>query len=397
MHSSRAYGDLFGHDESGNAKADSPRRETHNNIGKAQSAKPAPRDYHDIFAGGEEDASPASKGKPSSPLKNITSPGAPKAGAGKNFQPMRLYDDIGDEFQDEVHDRPQTTGQKFVKPDPKKYNHFEFGQYDDVKPAQQQHQSLSSRPKSSKHQSQWDFEDFMTPNKVPQKIRDQDQRHFGWSDDEPNMDSPPKKAPPKPRPDADAHFEFVDNSTPAGERRSAGHPRGLGGNPKSGMGLYKNTLFEDEESTTNDAGRPPATISNPKDRRKHLDSQFGLSDTASPNDNGPSKQFPGHKSAAIQTMSANWSAADASPVPAQFDRASERTAAKGKENFPTAAGHKNIGIKSAGDGMGGKKGSGRAWGFGDDSDGEEAGGRNAGGFRAQRKQQAPVQTTEWDF
>ena len=406
MYLFRPYGDIFAGDENGAPRPTSPRKENQNPVGKAQSAKPPPRDYHDIFAGGEEDAHPATKGGQSSPPKNMTSPGTGKGGAGKNFQPMRLYDNIGDEFKDEVPDKPKTIGQMYVKPDPKKYNHFEFGQYDDdAKPAHQQQQSLSSRPKSSKSQSQWEFEDFMTPNKVPQKIRGQDERHFGWSDDEPNMDSPPKKAPPKPRRDADPHFAFADDGTPVGERRPHGHPRGPGGNAQNGMGLYKNDLFDNDEDNANNAaegGRPLSTIANPKDRRKDLDPHFGMTDAPSPSENGPLKQFPGHKSAAIQTMSANWSATDASPAPAHSDRTSSqhpfgRTAAKGKENFPTAAGHRNIGIMSAGDGMGGKKGSGRSWGFGDDSDGEEAGGRNTGGFKAQRKQQAPVDTTEWDF
>ena len=389
----RDYGELFASDDHAPRPASSF-KENQNPVEKAQSAKPPPRDYHDLFAGGEEAASPASKGKPSSPLKNITSPGAPKAGAGKNFQPMRLFENI-----EEGMPFAKETSQNHMKPHPKKYNHFEFGQNDGDKDVEREQQSLSSRPKSSKHQSQWAFEDFMTPNKVPQKIRGQDLRHFGWSDDEPNLDSPAKPAPPKPRPDANPHFEFADDGTPAGERRPPGHPRGPGEIAKNGAGLYKNDLFDGEEDAPEQQGRPRSTVTRLKDRHKDFEPHFDMADESSPGNNGPPKQFPGHKTAAIQTMSANWSATDTSPVPAHSDGTNSKHSFgfKGKENVPAGAGLKNVGIKSAGDGMGGKKGNGRAWGFGDDSDGEEVGVRNTGGFRAQRRQQAPAETTHWDF
>ena len=390
---SRDYGDFFSGEEHAPRPASSF-KENQNPVEKAQSAKPPPRDYHDLFAGAEEDASPASKGKPSSPLKNIVSPGAPKAGAGKNFQPMRLFENIeeGMPFTKEV-------SHKHMKPDPKKYNHFEFGQSGGDKDVEREQQPLSSRPKSSKHQSQWAFEDFMTPNKVPQKVRDQDVRHFGWSDDEPNLDSPAKPAPPKPRPDANPHFEFADDGTPAGQRRPPGHPRGPGENVQNGAGLYKNDLFDGQENAPGHQGRPQSTLAKLNDRHKDFKPHFDITDESSPGYNGPSKQFPGHKSAAIQTMSANWSATDTSPAPAHSDRTDSKHpfGPTGKENIPAGAGFKNVGIKSAGDGMGGKKGNTRAWGFGDDSDGEEIGGRNTGTFRAQRRQQAPAETTQWDF
>ena len=391
---SRDYGDLFASDDRAPRPASSF-MDNQNPVEKAQSAKPPPRDYHDLFAGAEEDASPASKGKPSSPLKNITSPGAPKAGAGKNFQPMRLFENI-----EEGMPFTKETSQKHMKPHAQKYSHFEFGQNDGDKDVERDQQYLSLRPKSSKHQSQWAFEDFMTPNKVPLKIRDQDLRHFGWSDDEPNLASPAKPAPPKPRPDANAHFEFADDGTPAGERRPPGHPRGPGEIAKNGgTGLYKNDLFDGQDNASEDQGHSRSALTNLKDRHKDFEPHFKMTDESSPGSNGPSKQFPGHKTAAIQTMSANWAATDTSPATARSDRTNSNQpfGSKGKENVPAGAGLRNVGIKSAGDGMGGKKGDGRAWGFGDDSDGEEVGGRKTGAFRAQRRQQAPAETTHWDF
>lgn len=142
--------------------ATSPKKE---NVGtrapKAQSAKPPPRDYHDLFVGNDSDASPAhTKDGASSPKKEDMTPRhiAPKGGAGKNYQPSRLFD------TDEAPGTPGTPVQspeKPRKPDPKKYNHFNFDDGDDAKP-------MPARPKS-KHQNNWDFEDFTTPKRSPRK------------------------------------------------------------------------------------------------------------------------------------------------------------------------------------------------------------------------------------
>jgi hypothetical protein len=62
-----------------------------------------------------------------------------------------------------------------------------------------------------------------------------------------------------------------------------------------------------------------------------------------------------------------------------------------KENYSIGAKSStmNTGIKTAGDGMGGKKETGKKLGFGDDSDGEEAGGVNKGKFMAGRSNRRP--------
>lgn len=56
---------------------------------------------------------------------------------------------------------------------------------------------------------------------------------------------------------------------------------------------------------------------------------------------------------------------------------------------------KQVGIKSNGDGMGGKKGTGRSWGFGDESD-EDGVGKNGGKFHASKIQQKPKDSAFWD-
>lgn len=354
---------------------------------KAQSAKPPPRDYHDLFVGHESDASPASKDKPSSPLKNITSPipMAPKGGAGKNFQPSRLFENIGTEATGTA----QAYHGKGRQAQSKHHEHFQFGDGNDDDSAAQPMRTEKAKTKG--HQSNWGFEDSTTPEKVPVKNRPHETRHFGWSDDEPVMNSPIKNvARHQPRPDAKAQFEFQDDGTPANERRPAGQPRG---NVKaSGMGLYEDNLFNEDadgpDAEARKKNNPLSTVTNLQQRGKAFDHQFNIQDEPSPARNETSKDVPENRKKASKMMESQWEASDMSPAPAQEKR--------GKENFPTAAGAKNIGIKSEGDGMGGKKGGGRGWGFGDDSDGDNAGVGKTKKFHAERKQR-PGETRNWGF
>lgn len=398
----RDYRDLFASNESDslpaeNVSVSSPQKE--NKGQKAQSSKPPPRDYHELFVGNESDASPVAKSKQASPQKENrpTTPGAiaSKGGAGKNFQPSRLFEN--ENPQPGTPGTPVESGEKFIKPHPKKYNHFELGEGNEDGGTGR---AIPTRPKT-KHQSQWDFEDFNTPEKVPQKIRGQDVRHFGWSDDEPIMESPVKQ--PRvhhPRPDARPHFEFQDDGTPAGDRRPAGHPRGPGA--IKGMGLYKNDLFDEAERSPERKSHPLATVTNVQDRRKDFDRHFTMDDSlADSGANGGAKPVPEARTKAVKMMDAQWEATDHSPgQPSKnqhlHDRDRGRPASRDQENH-TGGGNGHVGVKSAGDGMGGKKGAGRRWGFGDESDEDHEGGINGGKFQADKKQQAPVDHTVWDF
>lgn len=353
----RDYGDLFAGEETEAPRPASPQKENRP-LPKTQTAKPEPRDYHDLFVGPESDASPASKGKLNSPLKNITSPipTAPKGGAGKNFQPMRLFENIGTE----ASNQPQA----HKAPNPKKYGHFEFGDGDED-PSEQR--PLSAKAKTQKHQSQWDFQDFMTPEKVRGKSRPNETRHFALDEDESVKNSPVKNAVKvtHPRPDARTQFEFQDDGASAGQRRPGGQPRG---NVQAhAKGLYQDNSFDDEVAgQSTEMGKkdhPLATVTNLQQRGRAFDHQFNIQDQPSPAaNNNDAKKIPENRNKVVKTMEPQWEATDMSPAP------SER---KGKENFPTAAGAKNIGIKSGGDGMGGKNGGGRGWGIGDESGGEE--------------------------
>ena len=382
----RDYHDLFVGNESDASPQDtkfrtiSPTKEDSNiRAQKSQSAKPPARAYNDLFVSNAPDPS-IPGGQAAFPQNESMTPGpiAPKAGAGKNFKPSRLFET--EDSHPGTPGSPEKSSDVQYKAHPQKYNHFEFGDHDEAS------QPVAARPKS-KHQSNWDFEDFMTPEKAPTKIRSQDVRHFGWNDDEPIMESPAKHpAIAKARPDARSNFDFQDDGTPGDKRRPAGNPRGMG-NVK-GTGLYQNNVFDEESSTSPEKKQHPlATVTNLKDRRKDFVPHFSMTDE-SPSSNGKKQQppIPEARAKVVNDMKAQWEATDISP------------ASRDKENFQNGdAKKRSTGIKTGGDGMGGRKGGVRSWGFGDESDEDGVGGANGGKFQASKIQQAPKDNTFWDF
>lgn len=132
---------------------------------RTQSAKPPPREYSELFVG-QDPTSPTPSGASSPHKERIPR----KAGGGKNVPENRL-------FKEEA---PVSTPLS-VKTNSKKYNHFDFGDGED---ADETPKGNKPRPNRAKHQSQWDFEDFVTPEKTKPKVLGQAVRHFGWSDDE---------------------------------------------------------------------------------------------------------------------------------------------------------------------------------------------------------------------
>ena len=374
-------------------------------IAPRASAKPPPRDYHDLFVGNDSDVSPASKTRAASPHKeNHPAPIAPKGGAGKNFQPSRLFDT--DSPVPGTPGTPEQSPERYIKPHPNKYNHFDFAAGSD-EPSQKP-SALPARPKT-KHGAQWDFEDFVTPEKAPQKIRGQGVRHFGWSDDEVGMESPAKNPKvDKPRRDAQAHFEFQDDGTPAGEKRPAGHPRGQGHN--NGQGLYQNNLYDENERNTSPerkGSQPLSTVTNLKDRLKDFDPHFLMTDESpfgankDSNDENKPAFADSTRAKAVKTMTASWDSYDQSPNPSKNGHTTTKSTNNGvqKENYSIGDSKMmtSTGIKTGGDGMGGKRGAGRIWGFGDESDEDGVGGANGGKFLAGKRQQAPKDNSIWDF
>jgi hypothetical protein len=134
------------------------------------SAKPPTRNLTDILSGNEVEMPPpgSPSDRPRSPRKT-SGEGAPRAGATKNYGPIRLFDD-----DDESVKSPE----KAFKTHPTKFKHFEFGNGEGAM------QSKISNNRA-KHASQWNFDDFVTPEKPRNmKLRTHDVRTMTWSDDE---------------------------------------------------------------------------------------------------------------------------------------------------------------------------------------------------------------------
>ncbi|KAH0000819.1 hypothetical protein KCU78_g15188, partial [Aureobasidium melanogenum] len=158
------------------------------------SAKPAPRQMDEIFANGSSNESYKPEGQP-------------KAGSGKNFQDNRLFDE-------------NTQPQRILSPeskkiDPRKYDHFEFSTGEGSAPASDLHRRMST--KGSTHTSNWDFQDFTTPEKHKPRPNPEQERHIGPGVDEDQISPEKRPVVHAARPDANAHFEISDDS-PAGPK-----------------------------------------------------------------------------------------------------------------------------------------------------------------------------------
>ncbi|KAI5466329.1 hypothetical protein BGZ63DRAFT_348411 [Mariannaea sp. PMI_226] len=279
------------------------------------------------------------EGSPSANRHRSMSPS--KVGGGKNFRPSRIFD--GQQETSEVAETPQPKGNRYIRPNPKKFSHFDFADGTDPQDAPVPGQSFDERPKS-KHDSQWSFDDFVTPQKVkPSKgLRSQDVRH--WDTERNSGDETPEQLAARPRRDAETHFELQDD----GERvpqppRPNAKPKGYAHN--EGLGLYKNQLFDKEDPDSQD--RPLGNITNLKDRGKDFDPHFNITDN-SPAHADRSQPLPEGRKKAVAMMDANWSSYEQSPGPR-------------KENQPGD----NSRIHIAGDGMGGRKGTDRDWLYGE--------------------------------
>ncbi|KAI0845614.1 hypothetical protein F5Y00DRAFT_265419 [Daldinia vernicosa] len=358
-----------------------PREESDESIAAVISprggARPRQRDIVEIL--GDEPVEGPDRDRSESPSKAI----APKAGGEKKFQPSRLFaDEETLEESDPIED--VASPNRFYRPNPKKFSHFDFD--DGSNEPEQVPPPTEATPVKTKHTSQWSFDDFVTPQKVkPSKVlQQQNVRHWGNEDDE-VLDSPERKpALPKPRRDAETHFEFIDDGVPSGAPRAA-RPRGATHN--NGLGLYKNNLYNEDGNGTPPASgpQPLGAITNLKDRGRDFESHWDMTDK-SPAQKPQSKPAVGEdRKKAVKMMDANWSNYDKSPVP------------KEKENKPISMAKGpgpdgERGIHIGGDGMGGGKGSNRNWLFGDDDNDQSA------TPAPRRKAQAATATTfNWDF
>lgn len=203
---------------------------------------------------------------------------APKAGGGQNFRPSRIFDD--DETVAAEEKKPA------YRAHPNRYSHFEIGGDNSEREAK----PLPSRPKSQ-HTAQWTFEDFVTPEKPTRKLRGQEIRHFGWSDDEGEVQPTPPARPhiPQPRRDAHSHIQLTDEMDGGAEENKK---------PASGINRNKATSFsqnplyfeeDDVAANESDPKVPLSVVSNGANRKKDFDSHWSIGD-ASPDDGNENKK-----------------------------------------------------------------------------------------------------------
>ncbi|KAI1336415.1 hypothetical protein F5Y15DRAFT_206301 [Xylariaceae sp. FL0016] len=337
---------------SGRGRTESPSKA----VAPKSGVKPRQRDFSEIFgdeANEEEDNETLSRGRSQSPSKAI----APKAGAGKHYQPSRLFDTAEEAELDNQSTKNAQVPDHSYRPNPKKYQHFEFADGSD---AQDAPRPGDPTPQKTKHSSQWAFDDFASPEQdkpIKSAMRKNDVRHWGTEEDSVPETPARKVAPAKPRRDAEPHFEFVDDGTPKDDPRPV-RPRGSTHN--NGLGLYENNVYDEsgKEDVMEDQ-RPLGAITNLKDRGRDFAAHWEMNDDPSASKSTPKGPIADDRRKVVKMMEANWSSYDKSP--------------QQKENAPIVSANgqqaaDDRGIAIAGDGMGGSKGSNRNWFFGEDDE-----------------------------
>ncbi|KAI0450134.1 hypothetical protein F5B21DRAFT_446293 [Xylaria acuta] len=308
--------------------------------------RPRQRDFVEIL--GDEPVS-----GPESPETVRGQSIAPKVGAGKNFQPSRLFEvDEAEERNDLLEDAKSQD--RFYRPHPTKYSHFEFADGSD--PQDQDAPLPDPTPQKSKRDSQWSFDDFVTPAKVkPTKVLRHQEAHQ-WESDHDEASQIPQQG--KPRRDAETHFEFVDDGITPADSRPA-RPRGATHN--NGLGLYQNNLYDEEPNATasTEGAQPLGTITNLKDRGRDFDAHWAMTDNPSPDKAEAKATVSDDRKKAVKMMESNWAAYDESPVQKENKPAATRNGSRVNDDR---------GIAVGGDGMGGGKGSTRNWLFDDEDD-----------------------------
>jgi hypothetical protein len=283
-----------------------------NAIAPRASAKPPPREMSELFAAGHEDL----EEKPGSPKKSYATPAiAPKGAGSRKFGAVRVF---------EEEDNINTP--KIYKTNPARYNHFSLGDSDGPDSFQHQVETkpepskpVPMRAKTEKHASQWDFSDFATPAKASNKVRPNDQVNFSYGDSadqdfELKDDGTPvdRHAVPKARKDADTHFAFNDEPTPA--------PKRIIARTDAAKALYRDVLHDEDE-------KAPLSKISANARKTDMGSQWDMNDESPANSRAGgtrSKGISDDRKKAVQMMDSNWTNYDQSPD------ATKRPASKGQ-------------------------------------------------------------------
>ena len=134
------------------------------------SAKPAPRDYGELFASGNDETASVSGSQARSPSPKKIDGTNLKAGAGRHYTGNRLFDDSGEGRA------PNPARKKTYE---QKYDHFSFGDGEDAPHKKHTGGASHHHGQGSQSQPTFSFEDFATPQKVKAKPRRDDQVQWG--------------------------------------------------------------------------------------------------------------------------------------------------------------------------------------------------------------------------
>ncbi|KAF1360438.1 hypothetical protein EJ07DRAFT_165094 [Lizonia empirigonia] len=326
---------------------------------RALSAKPPPREYSELFVS-ENAGSP-------SPQQRFPV----KGGANKKLQANRLFEET------EEDGIAAKTPQNVTKTNPKKFNHFEFGAGEDEETPRGRDAAKTGGPRDkSKSEANWDFEDFVTPEKTKPKTQPQAMRNFSWEDDEVETSPVRVERVHKPRPTNSHQFEFEDDGTPAARRTQAPTK---GGVSNAGQGLYKNHVTGDdvEKAKDDEEGVVYGSACALNDMARSMKNKSRSNDFEGAhwemNDNTPvGKSSENHKpgKAGHQATKSNFGFYDESPQQATYkiniagngmgNRAGTQFSLFDEPEQPRADDRSignHTGIKATGDGMGGRKGA----------------------------------------
>lgn len=357
-------------------------------------ARPHQRSFTDVLGDQPE-------GPESSPSRHRNMSPA-KAGSNKHFQPMRIFD--GPEEVVEEQDTPkERAGSQYRRPNPRKYDHFDFADGSDPQDAPTAGVSFENKPKT-KHDSQWSFDDFTTPSKPRTgKVNpNQEERH--WDTDNATYAGETPAQGGKGRRDAETHFELQDDGERVAHADKHG-ARSRGSVHSDQLGLYSNKLFDKDENKSESQERALGNITNLSHRGKDLDPHFKMTDDSPSAQPQTQARLPEGRQKAVKMMDANWSSYDESPKQKENSHPDKTEDAGGIHIAGDGMGGKkgagglrfgrtdeeDKGINIAGDGMGGKKGTNRDWLY------SEEAGQELPKSTTHRKMNTSQQSSLWDF
>lgn len=245
------------------------------------SKQPAARDYGDIFLDDDAPPTPSKSEKPTGPK------------AGTNFEKNRIFSNGINEGQDRVP----------YKSNPRRFDHFEIGGDNSELEVKVQ----SNRGNTS-HQSQWDFADSITPQKST-RPSNTEQPHFIYGANDADVETPPARPHvPKPRRDAEVHFEMTDES------QNDGGGRIISSFQNRGQSLYRNRLFDDDEAaSTEKEQRPFSLVGQNVNRKKEFDSHWEMPESPEPS-KSDTKTIPHDRAQALKMLEPHWKLSE-SPEP----------------------------------------------------------------------------------